>query len=76
MYDVVENSSEAFEVRVSECLWATTFRAADAAELGYSWVCHPDFAMARAFNPKMRLRRDSTLMQGSPYCNHRWEIEA
>ena len=73
-FDIVEDGGTAFEVRVTECLWASTFRAADAADLGYSWVCHPDFAMARAFNPEMRLRRDQTLMQGATHCNHRWEL--
>ncbi|MGD8441185.1 MAG: L-2-amino-thiazoline-4-carboxylic acid hydrolase [Holophagae bacterium] len=75
-FDIVEDGETAFEVRITECLWAATFRAADAADLGYSWVCHPDFAMARAFNPEMRLRRDQTLMQGSTHCNHRWELKS
>jgi hypothetical protein len=75
-FDIVEDGETAFEVRVTECLWASTFRAADAADLGYSWVCHPDFAMARAFNPEMLLRRDQTLMQGSVHCNHRWELKS
>lgn len=73
-YEIVEDSEHAFEVRVTECLWAATFRNADAADLGYSWVCHPDFAMATAFNPRMRLKRDATLMQGDTSCNHRWEL--
>ncbi len=47
-----------------------------AAELGYAWICHPDFAIATAFNPKMHLKRDTTLMQGESCCNHRWEVEA
>jgi hypothetical protein len=75
-FDIVEDGESAFEVRVNECLWASTFRAADAADLGYSWVCHPDFAMAAAFNPDIRLRRDRTLMQGANHCNHRWELKS
>lgn len=75
-YEIVEDTERVFAVRVTRCLWATTFRGADAAELGYAWVCHPDFAMATAFNPAMRLTRDATLMQGDSHCNHRWEIMA
>ena len=75
-FDIVEDSESAFEVRVTECLWASTFRAADAADLGYSWVCHPDFAMARAFNPDIKLSRDHTLMQGATHCDHRWEMKS
>jgi hypothetical protein len=74
-FDVVEDAAHAFEVRVTACLWATTFRAAGAADLGYSWVCHPDFAMASAFNPAIKLQRTATLMQGAGHCNHRWTVE-
>ena len=64
------------EVRVTRCLWAETFRGADAADIGYAFVCHPDFASTTAFNPKMRMIRTKTLMQGHEYCNHRWVGEA
>jgi hypothetical protein len=73
--EIVDESETAVEVRVTECLWAKTFREADAADIGYACICHPDFAMAQAFNPKMRMIRDKTLMQGHSHCNHRWVIE-
>lgn len=72
--EIVEDTENAFEVRITECLWAKTFRDADAADLGYAYVCHPDYAMASAFNPTMRMTRDKTLMQGFSHCNHRWEV--
>ena len=72
----VESTPTAVEVRVTECLWVSTFRAADAADIGYACICHPDFASTTAFNPKMRMIRTKTLMQGHEYCNHRWIMEA
>lgn len=73
---VVEDSPTAVEVRITECLWAKTFRAADAADIGYAMCCHGDFAAATAFNPKMKMIRTKTLMQGNDCCNHRWVMEA
>ncbi len=73
---VVEDSPKAFEIKVSQCLWAKIFRGEDAAEIGYSAMCHPDFAVASAFNPKMKMLRTKTLMQGHDCCNHRWVMEA
>lgn len=73
---VVEDTPTVFEFRISRCLWATTFRDQNAAELGYAGICHPDFATATAFNPKMRLIRTKTLMQGDDHCNHRYVVEA
>jgi len=74
--EIVEDSPNAVEVRVKECIWAHTFRKQKAADVGYACVCHPDFAYAKAFNPKMRMERTKTLMQGDEYCNHRWVVEA
>ena len=74
--EIVDESDTAVEVRITECLWAKTFREADAADLGYACICHPDFAMAKAFNPNMRMIRDKTLMEGHSHCNHRWVMEA
>jgi hypothetical protein len=75
-WTVEENTDEAFEVKITECLWAKTFRDANAADIGYATVCHPDYAMAQGDNPKMRMERTKTLMQGHGFCNHRWLWEA
>jgi hypothetical protein len=76
VYEIVEDTPRAFEFRISQCLWARMFREADAAEIGYAAVCHPDFAVASAFNPKLKLVRTKTLMQGHDYCNHRYVMES
>ena len=72
----VEQSEKVCELRITECLWAQTFRDANAADIGYASTCHPDFAAASAFNSKMKLIRTKTLMQGDTHCNHRWVVEA
>ena len=70
--EIVEDSDQAFELKVSECMWASTFRDADAGDIGFAMVCHGDYAWAEGYNPKIKLVRDKTLMQGAPYCNHRY----
>jgi len=76
VYDVVEESSTTFEIHVSQCLWAKTFRAQDAADIGYATICHADFAATTTFHPKLKLTRTKTLMQGDDCCNHRWVMES
>ena len=73
--EIVRDAAADFEVRVKECLWAKTLRGLDAADIGYAMMCHGDFAMARAFNPKLRMIRTKTLMEGHDCCNHRWIME-
>lgn len=74
-YQVIEDAPRAYEVKVTECLWAKTYRDAKAADLGYVLSCYGDFASVEGFNPKMRLIRTKTLMQGDDFCNHRYVIE-
>ena len=70
--EIVEDTSTAFETKITECIWAEVFGEANAADIGYAAICHPDFAAARAFNPTLKLIRTKTLMQGHDCCNHRW----
>ena len=74
-FAIVEDVDSAFEVKVTECLWAKTFRENDAADIGYASICHGDFAMCQGFNPKIRMERTKTLMEGHDCCNHRWIME-
>ncbi len=74
--EVVQNTDTVYELRVSECLWATTFRQANAGEEGYAAVCNGDYAFAKALNPRLELTRDKTLMQGHECCNHRYTWKA
>jgi hypothetical protein len=74
-FQIVEDTPRAFEVKVTECLWAKSYRDAKAADLGYVLSCYGDFAAAKGFNPKMRMIRTKTLMQGDAFCNHRYIIE-
>ena len=72
VWEIAENSETAFEIRVSRCLWATTFRAEDAGEIGYASVCYADYAATAAMDPGIKLIRTKTLMQGHDCCNHRF----
>ena len=74
-FDIVEDTDKAFEMKITECLWAKIFRDAKASDIGYAAICHPDYAMTQAFNPKIRTIRSKTLMQGHDYCNPRWVWE-
>ncbi len=73
--EIVEDTEKAFELKITECLWAATFLQAKAGEIGYAAVCYGDYAWAEGFNPKIKLVRDKTLMQGHDCCNHRYVWE-
>lgn len=74
-FDIIENTDSVFEANVNECLWAKIFKDNDASDIGYACHCHTDFADAQAFNPKIKLVRTKTLMQGHDCCNFRYTLE-
>lgn len=65
-----EESETKLVCRYSECLWAKTMKDLDAEDIGYTLFCHPDFAMAKAIHPKLRLERSQTLMERHGFCDH------
>jgi len=74
--EIIEDTPQVFAYRVTKCLWAKAFREEDAGDIGYAMVCYPDYAVARAFNPKLKLIRTKTLMQGQDSCSLRYVMES
>ncbi len=74
-FKLVEDTPAAVEAHINGCLWAKTFREADAADIGYACLCQTEFAAVPAFNPKIKLTMSKTLMQGHDCCNPRYVLE-
>jgi hypothetical protein len=75
VYDVVEDSSLRFEVRIKKCKYADFYRENGSPEIGYAMHCALDFGEAEAFGSGILLERTKTLMQGDDYCNHCYELK-
>ena len=72
-HEVVVDTEDTFELRVTECANATVFKEMGCGgEIGHAMVCNMDFAWPRAFDPSFRMERTKTLMQGDDHCNHRY----
>jgi hypothetical protein len=70
--EVIEDSETVFELKVTECLPAAIFIKHDVTDIGYAQICWGDYSWAQGFNPKIKLIRDKTLMQGHTCCNHKY----
>jgi hypothetical protein len=74
-YTFVEDTDKVLEWKFTECLFAKTFREADAADIGFATICYGDYGRAEALRPKIRFTLTKTLMQGHDCCNHRYVWE-
>lgn len=71
-YEILEDTDKVFEINVTECLICDAYLQAKAGDIGFAAVCWGDYAWAEAFNPKIKLVRDKTLMEGHGCCNHKY----
>jgi len=66
---VVKDSPEEFAYRITECIWAKTFKNLNAADIGCAMVCRRDPIVAEALNHSLRLKRKGLIMQGDRSCH-------
>ena len=71
-HEVVVDTDTAFQMKVTECIWAKTFIDAGMGDVGYAHICYGDYNWTKGFNTKLKMERDKTLMQGHDCCNHRY----
>jgi hypothetical protein len=75
-YEFVKDTEKEAELRITECLWAKTFREANAGDIGYAMICSTDIAALKAYNPKITMTRPKLLMRGDDECRYRWSMGA
>ncbi len=73
--EVVNDTEVEFELKVTECIWASTFLKQEAGEIGFAAVCYGDYWWPKGFNSHIQFERDKTLMQGHDCCNHKYFVE-
>jgi hypothetical protein len=71
----IEDTPKSYGMTVSECLWAQTFREANAGDIGFASICYGDEAIAAAFDRRVKLTRTKALMKGDDCCHFRWVWE-
>ena len=73
--EILESTPRKHKMRVTKCLFAEAFRSMGVPELGYIWECNNDFVMTEAGDPRARLQRPTTLMEGHDCCDFTWYWE-
>ena len=73
--DVLEEGERLFAYNVTRCRYAEMYRDLGIAWLGPVLSCSRDFALIEGFNPRIRLTRKQTLMEGAPFCDFHYRLE-
>lgn len=73
--EVLEETDKTFFLNVTRCRYAEEYETLGIRDWGVALSCCRDKGFIQGFNPKMKLVRTQTVMEGAPYCDFRYYLE-
>jgi hypothetical protein len=67
--DILEETSQKLSFNVTRCKYVEMYEKMGIRDLGFCLSCSRDAAFIEGFNPKMKLSRTQTIMEGATYCD-------
>src|SRR4030043_161039 len=74
-FTILEETNLILRFDVTRCRYAEMYDRLGIKELGYCLSCNRDAPLINSFNPRMKLSRTQTIMQGATKCDFRIIIE-
>ncbi len=72
--DLLEVTPDKISMNTTRCRYAEMYRELGMADLGFALSCARDFALVEGFNPKIKLERTQTIMEGAEHCDFRFTL--
>lgn len=74
--EMLKESATEVHYDVTRCRYAEMYRAMGLAEIGHLLSCNRDGTFCTGYDPRIRLERTQTIMQGASHCDFRYRWEA
>jgi hypothetical protein len=74
--DVLEETSTTYFFNVFRCPYYEKYKELGLDEFGVELSCCRDEPFARGFNPRLKLVRSKTIMEGADYCDFRYYLQS
>jgi hypothetical protein len=72
--EILELTEKRFTFNVYRCRYAEMYHHLGVTELGKVFSCDRDFALIEGYNPRIRLTRTQTIMEGAELCDFCFEM--
>jgi len=72
--EVLERTPTTYFFNVTRCPYFEKYRELGLEQLGVAFSCCRDEPFARGFNPRLRLDRTQTIMEGAEHCDFRYHL--
>jgi L-2-amino-thiazoline-4-carboxylic acid hydrolase-like protein len=73
--EILHKSPERLEFDVRRCRYAEMYAEMGLANIGHLLSCNRDAAFCIGYNPKMKLTRTRTIMDGADHCDFRYRLQ-
>ena len=70
--EVKEQSDSTFRFNVVKCRYAEAYKAMGMGEIGHLLSCNRDGAFCEGYDPRLKLERTQTIMQGATHCDFKY----
>ncbi len=74
--DVQKQTPEEFVFHVTRCRYAEMYKDMGLGEIGHLLSCQRDGTFCEGYDPKLKLTRSQTIMQGASHCDFSYRYEA
>jgi hypothetical protein len=64
-----------FEFNVTRCRYAEMYKAMGLGEIGGLLSCNRDGSFCEGYDPKLKMTRTQTIMEGASHCDFRYRYE-
>jgi hypothetical protein len=75
IFNILEETEDVLSFDVTHCQYAELYAKEGMKDLGFCLSCCRDEPFARGFNPRIKLLRTQTLMEGASHCDFRFVLE-
>ncbi len=75
--ETLVESDDKFGFNVTRCRYAEMYREMGLQDIGHLLSCNRDASFCDGYDPRLKLARTQTIMQGATHCDfrYRWEEE-
>lgn len=72
---VLEKSATRYDYDVHRCRYAETYKELGLGAIGHLLSCNRDGVFCEGYDPRIKLKRTQTIMQGASHCDFRYTME-
>ncbi|MGA1858635.1 L-2-amino-thiazoline-4-carboxylic acid hydrolase [Azospirillum sp. 11R-A] len=73
--DVKRQDDTHFDYNVTRCRYAEMYREMGLGSIGHLLSCNRDAAFCTGYDPRIKMERTQTIMQGADHCDFRYRFE-